>query len=85
MDINDCIRQYWIMSTSIFRPYHMRLVRMYSRRALQEAAKSIAQDYCNCHDREPLTCQSHTLLRQHDFEEAFENGSLTRKNKTCKV
>lgn len=79
MDIEECIKQYWILSIRIFRPYRMRFIRMYSRSAVREAVKSVVQSHCHCDVEE--------FLRQYDYEEAFDNGPhpQPRRNKTCKV
>lgn len=85
MDVEDCIQQYWVMTIKIFRPYHMRFLRPYSRRALQESTKAVARAYCGCHRNQRGDCDAHDYFRQYDFEEAFEQGPTLRKNKTCKV
>lgn len=85
MDIEDCIKQYWIMSVKIFRPYHIRIIRMYSRRALQESAKDVVKAFCHCHHEGQDPCQGHEYLRQYDFKEAIGQGESNTRNKTCKV
>lgn len=87
MDIEECIKQYWILSIRIFRPYRMRFLRMYSRSAVQEAAKSVVQNHCHCHAQGLLGCDGQELLRQYDYEEAFGNGPHPQplRNRTCKV
>lgn len=88
MDVEDCIQQYWIMSVRIFSPRRMRLIHMYSRKALQDSAKAVVHSFCGCQNTPARPCHKthgHELFRQYDFEEAFEQGPHARTNKTCKV
>jgi hypothetical protein len=77
MSVNDCIKQYWIMTNRIFVPQRTRFIQYYSRKKLQEAAKAVVQRYCHCHQGDRDGCSGTEDLRQHDFTE--------ETNKTCRV
>jgi hypothetical protein len=80
MGVEDCIKQYWILSNNIFRPQRTRFIQLYSRRKVQNAAKTVVQNYCRCHDVEHEGCSGFEDFRQYDFAEMGQ-----RENRTCKV
>jgi hypothetical protein len=80
MGVEDCMKQYWILANRVFRPPRQRFIQLYSRKKLQEASRTVVQDFCHCHPDPYDQCTGYEHLRQYDFA---EEG--LRKNKTCRV
>ncbi|EXJ55530.1 hypothetical protein A1O7_08458 [Cladophialophora yegresii CBS 114405] len=86
MSIDDCIKQYWLLSNKIFRPPRTRVpFQVYSRRTLQEATQNVVQNFCRCHGAVGESCMGEEYLRQYDYGEATDGLDLDRTNKTCRV
>ncbi|KAN0076234.1 Acyl transferase/acyl hydrolase/lysophospholipase [Elaphomyces granulatus] len=79
MNVEDCLKQYWILSNSIFRPPKIRFLQLYSRRKVQKAVKIVVREFCRCHAAGEY-CSGSEDLRQYDYAEA---GPM--ENRTCRV
>ncbi|KAI9148695.1 FabD/lysophospholipase-like protein [Paramyrothecium foliicola] len=80
MGVNECIQQYWIMTNRIFQPQRIRYIQLYSRRRVQDAAKEVVRQHCQCHRGQHDGCTGEEDLRQYDY---MEDGQL--RTGTCRV
>ncbi|KAI0546941.1 acyl transferase/acyl hydrolase/lysophospholipase [Xylaria curta] len=86
MGVNECIQQYLIFSNAIFRPPRRRLIQHYSRRKLQEAAKTVVKKFCPNHQNNRADCNGDEYLRQNDYDEQGDAASDPKyANRTCRV
>ncbi|KAI1740064.1 FabD/lysophospholipase-like protein [Xylaria scruposa] len=86
MRVTDCIQQYWVLSNAIFRPSRLRIVQLYSRKKVQDAARKVVKQFCGCRSKAASGCSGNELLRQYDYDEEDTVSSNRRfANKTCRV
>ncbi|KAI1457827.1 FabD/lysophospholipase-like protein [Annulohypoxylon moriforme] len=94
MDVDDCIKQYLIISHRIFRPHRIPIMQNYSGDQLSREVRVVVSKFCGCHkkddekgDESKEECKD-DYFRQYDYMEKdtyHGNRDSKRLNKTCKV
>lgn len=86
MSIDDAIKQYWILSDSIFRPRNYLSLNRYDHVKLEDSIKKVVQTFCGCHSRHPCSGEGmDELLMQYDYCEEGDPDYHKFPNHSCKV
>ncbi|KAI1214452.1 acyl transferase/acyl hydrolase/lysophospholipase [Annulohypoxylon truncatum] len=89
MGVDDCIKQYLVISQKVFRRCLIPIIQEYSGEMLADAVCKVVKDTCQFYERK--NCTGKHLFRQYDHMERNGNngtGGQPRSNKinsTCKV